>query len=260
MATNKVVLLFDGDQAGRQRLAIRLDPLNFEVHQSDNLEEAKHLTKDKPFDLLIMEWGVGGQSGERILRELDITPSKVCVFTAQPLEKLTAELNRMGIKRIFPKSDRLGLLDYLEKNEQPRPEAPLGSAGVQGLQFLVIDDSSTVRMMLRKVLEERFPGCAVREADDGHQALAEMGHKKVDLILTDLEMPGMNGHDFLARIGSNPILGRKPVIVFSGFITPELHKRYGERTNIRFLQKPCEPSFVANAVEKLLNERKPARV
>jgi two-component system chemotaxis response regulator CheY len=230
--------------------------MGFSVHQAGTLEEARSLVTAKSPELVLMEWGLKGLSGEEVLRELQVSPTQVCVFTARPLETIIAELNRNGLKAIFRKSERLELLEHLEKFQVGKIEPPKvptpTSAHPNSLEVLVIDDSSTVRLSLAVALQEKFPGCSVREADDGHAALAEMGHKKVDLLITDLEMPGMDGRDFLARIDSNPILRRKPIIIFSGHITTELHKIYGERTNIRFLQKPCSPAQVVETAVQLL--------
>jgi CheY-like chemotaxis protein len=260
MGQNLVVLLLDEDAGSRQRLAIRLEPLGFTVFQAGTFEEAFSLSAEKFPDLVIMEWGTQNHSGSEVFRELKTSPSNIYVFTAKHLETIIQDVNRCGIKDVFRKSERLELLERLEKlqgvKSSPQGSSSMPFTGAHGLDVLLIDDSSTVRLSLRLALQEHFPNCSVREADDGHAAFVEMGHKKVDLLITDLEMPGMDGREFLARIDANPILRKKLIIVFSGHITSDLHKAYEDRPNICFLMKPCTPLQVVETVVKMLAESK----
>jgi CheY-like chemotaxis protein len=111
-------------------------------------------------------------------------------------------------------------------------------------QILVIDDSQTFRGILRRTFEKAYPGDIVREAEDGRQALSQMTHQKVDLIVTDLEMPGMNGMTFLKHMKGNPILSKKPVLILSGTLSEELRIHAARMPNVRFLNKPARPERI----------------
>jgi len=65
---------------------------------------------------------------------------------------------------------------------------------------LVVDDDSGTRTMLRLILE--LEGWRVLEAGDGREALATLGRNgsRADVVITDIEMPGMNGLEFAARL------------------------------------------------------------
>jgi DNA-binding NtrC family response regulator len=80
---------------------------------------------------------------------------------------------------------------------------------------LVVDDESMVRTLVRRMLE---PGmCAVVEAEDGESALRliERGEQAIDVVLTDLVMPGIDGFDIVTVLARHrPDL---PVICMSGF-------------------------------------------
>jgi DNA-binding NtrC family response regulator len=80
---------------------------------------------------------------------------------------------------------------------------------------LVVDDESLVRTLVRRMLE---PGmCAVVEAEDGESALRliERGERAIDVVLTDLVMPGIDGFDIVTVLARHrPDL---PVICMSGF-------------------------------------------
>jgi CheY-like chemotaxis protein len=120
------------------------------------------------------------------------------------------------------------------------------------MQILVIDDSATTRGVLRRALQQIYPGCLVREAGDGKSAIRELTLGKVDLITTDLEMPGIDGHRFLETLRGNPLLRRKKVLVFSGAITVELKARYSDNPNVAFLSKPANNEQMAEAINTLM--------
>ncbi len=65
------------------------------------------------------------------------------------------------------------------------------------VNILVADDASFVRDMVKKHLREHIPGVHILEAGDGNRALAMLKQQPVDLVLSDWEMPGMNGEELL---------------------------------------------------------------
>ena len=121
------------------------------------------------------------------------------------------------------------------------------------LRVLVADDSPTARGILRRALESSFGDCEVFEAVDGRSAMREMTKGKMDLIITDLEMPGVDGHRFLQTMQGNPLLKKKKVLVFSSAISPELKISLAGQPNIGFLSKPASAEGIAQAVRDLLS-------
>jgi CheY-like chemotaxis protein len=77
---------------------------------------------------------------------------------------------------------------------------------------LVVDDFAAVRRMLAEQLE----GCGYRavEAEDGDDALDHMRREHVDLVLTDLAMPGIHGHDLVRAM--RELSPQMPVVVMTG--------------------------------------------
>ena len=65
------------------------------------------------------------------------------------------------------------------------------------IRFLVVDDATFIRDMVKKQLRDRIPGCEVYDAADGARAIAELKKQRVDVILSDWEMPTMPGDEFL---------------------------------------------------------------
>src|SRR5262249_42868954 len=85
--------------------------------------------------------------------------------------------------------------------------------------ILVVDDSITTRTLEKSVLESY--GYNVRLAVDGSKALAHLRTEKVDLVMTDVQMPVMDGFELLHNIKKDPTLADIPVIIVSSLEEPE---------------------------------------
>ena len=84
------------------------------------------------------------------------------------------------------------------------------------LDVLIVDDSAAIRKILQRVL--RQTGMAIRtihEAGDGQEALAVLGAQKVDLVLSDINMPKMDGLQLLASIKASPEWRLIPVVMIT---------------------------------------------
>ena len=121
------------------------------------------------------------------------------------------------------------------------------------MNALVIDDSMTMRHLVKRMLEDSFPGCHVSEASEGRAAIRALTQQRIDLIITDLEMPGMDGRRFLSTLQGNPLLRKKSVIVLSSAITDELRSLMADAENVALLSKPADARAIKEAVEKTLS-------
>ena len=80
------------------------------------------------------------------------------------------------------------------------------------MKFLVVDDFSTMRRIVKNLLSDLgFSNFA--EADDGTTALVELQKAKFDLVVTDWNMPGMPGIDLLKAIRADAALAKIPVLM-----------------------------------------------
>ena len=87
------------------------------------------------------------------------------------------------------------------------------------LKFLIVDDFSTMRRIVRGLLKEM--GCEkAEEAEDGAVALAAMKAQKFDFVVCDINMPNMNGFDFLKAVRADESLKHIPVLM----VTAEARK------------------------------------
>jgi len=122
--------------------------------------------------------------------------------------------------------------------------------------ILVVEDSPQLRTLIREVLE--LHGYQVLDAPSGQAALevAERPGTHVDLLLTDVIMPGMNGRELADRLSA-----RQPglKVVFASGYTADALTRYGVEAGSGYLQKPFSPKVLASKVREVLDARPRAR-
>ena len=92
-------------------------------------------------------------------------------------------------------------------------------AASRKLRVLLVDDSLVTREMERRLLEDS--GFDVVGAGDAAEALAQLGEGGFDCLVTDIEMPGMNGFELVRHLRAVPALAQLPVVVVSTRDRPE---------------------------------------
>lgn len=97
------------------------------------------------------------------------------------------------------------------------PAAPAQAA--PSTRVLVVEDSATSRLLLKHILEGA--GCSVDTAADGMDALSRLRGTRYDAVVSDIEMPNMDGLALTASIRANPATAELPVILVTSLQTPE---------------------------------------
>ncbi|MBU0484930.1 MAG: response regulator [Proteobacteria bacterium] len=111
------------------------------------------------------------------------------------------------------------------------------------IRIAIVDDSETARMFIRRCLEiVGFSKANFIEADNGKDALEKIKKTPVDLILTDLTMPVMDGETLLKWIKSNPKLCEIPVLVITSAGNPAKESELIKIGAIGVLPKPISPA------------------
>ena len=87
------------------------------------------------------------------------------------------------------------------------------------LKILLIDDDDGFRQVTAMALEAE--GCSVREATNGLSALACLELETPDLIISDIEMPGIDGVELSQLIRGNPAFARTPLMLLSAHVAPD---------------------------------------
>ena len=145
---------------------------------------------------------------------------------------------------------------YLPQVTEPasRPSRPVVPPPGHGERILVVEDEDAVRILTRRTLEEI--GYQVLEAANGRTALQMVIDGDVDLILCDVVLPEMSGHELGRRLSG--IRPEVQVLYMSGYPGLEVVERGLITHDAPFIEKPFTADSLARSVRDLLTSRGPA--
>jgi two-component system chemotaxis response regulator CheY len=115
---------------------------------------------------------------------------------------------------------------------------------------LIVDDSSSVRQMVAYTL--RQAGFAVLEGCDGADALEKLGEQRVNLIITDLNMPVMDGIEFIRRVRAKPNGKYTPVLMLTTESQVEKKQQGKSAGATGWIVKPFHPERLLEVIAKVV--------
>jgi two-component system chemotaxis sensor kinase CheA len=115
------------------------------------------------------------------------------------------------------------LMERFQRGGRPPGPAAEAAAGKKAATILVVDDSITTRALEKSILEAH--GYKVRVAVDGLEALEQLRAEPVDLVITDLAMPRMDGFELVEKLKSDKRLAGLPVIIVTSLDKREDQER-----------------------------------
>jgi len=120
---------------------------------------------------------------------------------------------------------------------------------------LIVDDSSSMRAVIKKIIKvSRFDVGEYWEAADGEQAMTVLGNNWVDLVLTDINMPNMNGLELITEMKKDHLLSSIPIVVIT---TEGSEKRVQESMEMGasgYIKKPFQPEEVMMILTGIMGE------
>ncbi len=119
------------------------------------------------------------------------------------------------------------------------------------LKFLVVEDSPTMRQLIRFTLK-RIPEIEVVEANDGVDGLKKLSSGPFDLILTDINMPIMDGLKLVSLVRSNPAYQEIPVVIITTEGAQEDRERALALGANAYITKPIQASSLLSTIKELL--------
>ncbi len=122
-------------------------------------------------------------------------------------------------------------------------------------KIIIADDSATARMIIKRCLEiAGFFEVQVREANDGQEALSLAKENPADLLITDLNMPNMDGRTLLKHVKASPRLNAIPVLVISSASNDAMEKELVDLGALGVVNKPITPTSVSEALHNINDE------
>ena len=121
------------------------------------------------------------------------------------------------------------------------------------LKFLIVDDFSTMRRIVRGLLKEM--GCNnADEAEDGAVALNMLKNSKFDFVVSDINMPNMNGFDLLKAVKADESLRHIPVLMVTAEARKEDIVMAAQSGAAGYIVKPFTKATLEEKVQKILQK------
>jgi len=245
------ILIADGSAVVRSLLSLELGKSGAHITPCEDGEQALDEVISGEFDLVIADADLPKMNGIELCRRIK-SHTRTQQIPVAILNSLESEENtqlgyQVGACACINKAQaRETLLESIE--------SALYKATLQrGRLILVVDDSLTVRSLVSKGLMNA--GFQVIQAENGSIALDLLRQQKPDLILSDIDMPVMNGEAFCQAVHEDPILGAIPFMVMSANNQRPIMRRMMQLGADSYLVKPFNVDQLVITVEKLLSDQ-----
>ena len=161
-----------------------------------------------------------------------------------------------GVATMAPPSPSAGVdlsFELLDDAITPVMDDPASRPG-RGRVVLLVEDEDQLRRVMKDLLERE--GYKVAEARDGAQALDEVDRSAPDLIMLDLNLPGIDGYGVLQRLRSRPSTSQIPVIVLTAKGDEDNEVRVFQMGADDFLTKPFRARALSARLEAVLSRKR----
>ncbi len=123
---------------------------------------------------------------------------------------------------------------------------------MDGKRVLVVDDSPTMRQFIVLALK-RLPDLQIDEAGDGVAALKQLSARKYDLLLTDINMPMMDGLKLVELVRNDTLYATLPIVVITTEGSDVTRERALYTGADEFVTKPLQTARLIEVVRRLLD-------
>lgn len=120
-------------------------------------------------------------------------------------------------------------------------------------KILVVDDSAATRTALTSAIE-RLATASVIASPNAYEALKLLPREHFDLIITDINMPDINGLEFIHYVRSNPVYKSTPLFIVSTEGAERDRKKGLDLGANEYVVKPFDPDFLLDLVKKYLSQ------
>lgn len=120
------------------------------------------------------------------------------------------------------------------------------------MKILVVDDDKTTRKMVSLILKSK--GYEVVTAENGMDGLQKLGLEQINLILTDMNMPYMDGIEFTKQVRTNPEIAHIPIVMLTTEADEEEKQRAFKAGVDDYLVKPATAEQILESMRKIIKK------
>jgi two-component system cell cycle response regulator len=265
------ILVIEDDEANMDLMVYLLGAFGYQLLLARNGREGVEIALREPVDLVICDLGMPEMNGYEMVRKLkarvDLRPTPLIAVTAYAMagdrdQVLKAGFDGYITKPICPETfvqQIEGFLALQKVSDQAptgcveegdsRPLPPAKSATI-----LIVDDSPVNLSLLHSALAPS--GYRVVSAETVQQGMAEIHRHTIDLILSDLHMPGKSGLEFLRMVKTDPRTESIPFVLFSASSSrfTDVSGRARSLGARLFFVPPIDPQRLLTMIGNILQE------
>jgi two-component system, chemotaxis family, sensor histidine kinase and response regulator PixL len=261
----KTIMIIDDSTALRRTMALSLEKQGYYVIQGkDGRDALDKLQQNSKIDLIVCDVEMPNMNGFEFLgmrrRDSQLEKIPVIMLTSRSGDKHRNLAMQLGANNYFTKpyieQDFLAELERMlqTKESSTTRSIPVAQA-FNNKTILLVDDSSALRKTMTASLENR--GYRVLQARDGVEGLEILeNNPQIQLVICDIEMPNMNGFEFLTSRRQKPQLTKIPVAMLTSR-SGDKHRLLAEQLGAEaYFTKPYVEETFLVALEGMLNKKK----
>ncbi len=249
--SNSRILIIDDSSTMRKVLKTVLKPLKLKIEEASDGQLGLNLVLKKKYDLIITDVDMPNMNGIDFCLQLKKNPSKRGI----PVVMVSSFDSDADVDKGF----QVGAAAYVSKKEiqtylPDTIEKILSKSALHRQQLImVVDDSPAILKIVEANLAQS--GFQVVTAKDGREALNLLKIRRPNLIISDIDMPEMNGFVFCEAVHAEPDLKSIPFVVMSSYGDRAHMKRMLQYGAEAYITKPFNPDELVILVEKLLSDQ-----
>lgn len=271
------VLIVDDNQASRDILLSLTRNFGMDAHTVNSgdaaiIELQRNLASTEPaYDLLLLDWLMPGLNGLECAQKIKTLSMEkplpaIVMVTAHNREDVvhnieSHQLDGFLLKPVSPSllltaiNSALNAIDIEEAPSKPT-SATINSKGcLRGVHILLVEDNLINQQVAQEILNGF--GATVTTANNGQQAVNQVLYNRYDLVLMDIQMPGMDGLEATRQIRLMPGYHKLPIIAMTANALPDDRERSFAAGMDAHINKPIQPDIL---LKTLLHWVKPDNV
>ena len=245
------ILIIDDSPFFRNQIEVELKSIDASFSHAEDGRKGLDMALLQSYDLIISDIEMPSMDGFSLCSKLKTNPNTISI----PLILVSSNDTEQYIDKGF----KVGADSYIIKTDLKTKlldttlEVLKKSRFHNNNHILVVDDSSTIRSVVKDAFEKS--GFNVTTAVNGKDALKKIWTNPPDLILSDIDMPEMNGIELCNRVRVNPELKAIPFVIMSANDNRATMRQLLERGVSAYLVKPFNMEQMVITVEKLLSDQ-----
>jgi signal transduction histidine kinase/CheY-like chemotaxis protein/HPt (histidine-containing phosphotransfer) domain-containing protein len=258
------VLAVDDNTEARDILTTELASLGAQAQSASDGEEALSIARGGAFDLVLVDLRLPGADGIELVQRMRASgiQSRFVLVTAYgdvevaqraEAEKLDGCLFKPVSREALAKACEQALLQPQLAASRPGEALATAPKSLAGARALLVEDNDFNQIVASELLEG-VAGMRLRIAADGASALQLLQANTFDVVLMDVQMPGMDGYEVTRAIRAQPQFKELPVIAMTAYAMAKDRERCMDAGMNDFITKPIDPAELFAVLQRWVGD------